>query len=106
MNTLFVMRGCPFCDMAKIAVIFLNQKLPPGQQIDIVDIFDGDPRNAIMAELFGDDMYEWRVPVLVIERDGIRQVFDSFIPAKEHRMLFHSVSGWEHYYKLLLNILK
>lgn len=74
---------CPICRRQQWAVEKANLILPKGMKIDTIDIYSGDPRAKIMADLFSSpNPDDWIVPAIIYDR-----------PILQHRPLsFHRQS--------------
>lgn len=104
MNILFKLNNCDMCLEVKTAILQVNSVFPL-QQIEVVDIFEGDPRTAILEELFeSEDLGKWSVPVLVVEKRGIASMFNSYLPVNKNRKIIYLESGYYHYTILLSNL--
>jgi hypothetical protein len=88
------------------AVLFINLHQPIDQQIQEVNIFSGDPRLSFLEKLYAtSNIYQWYVPVLVIEQPEIKQMFQSYIEGTGKKMYIHSAFADEHYVILVRRIL-
>ncbi len=107
MRILYIMPDCPFCSISEASIDFVNLHLPFGDQIELVDIFSTDPRNAFMAKLFGNDTRDgWAVPLLVVDNPGIGKMFSSYIKKRKQRVMIKSVEMMEDYIYIVQGFLK
>lgn len=91
------------CNFSESCILEVNKHLPAGEQIEIVDIFSGDPRLSWLAEFFkSDDIYEWEVPFLVIDNKSIQYKFSTSGPSPlKNRMFIRSIWDKDHYIEFL-----
>lgn len=107
MRYLFVMEGCPFCNIAEEAVIDVNLRLPLGERIGLINISSGDPRCNFLAKLYEtNDWKQWQVPVLVVDNPHVMHTFQSFIKSKAEKTHIHSIWSKDHYVGFLLSYLR
>lgn len=103
MRVFYTLIGCPICNTAESCILEVNKHLPAGKQIEIVDIFSGDPRLSWLSEFFkSDSVYAWEVPFLVIDELNIQYKFGSLKPSPlENRVFVRSVWDMDHYIEFL-----
>lgn len=102
MRVLFSMAYCPYCNMAKRAVMLANMRLVDGSRIDVVDIFSGDPRLRVLAEVFGSDKPEaWAAPIMVLDVDEGSGMF-----LLRRRVVVQGASEPVHMSRYILNLLR
>ena len=72
------------------------------QQIQQIDIFSGDPRLIFLAEMYkSSDPYDWYVPVVVVERPDVQQIFNFYIERNLNRVWMKSCWTIDHFITLL-----
>ena len=97
MNLLFVVKGCPLCHEVKKVVLQLNKRLL-NNQILIIDIDMGDPRNVYMAQLFKTwDRESWIVPVLFIQEQKVVVNFEGYRKRVSGSIVVGGLLEREHY---------
>jgi len=96
MRALFVTNRCPPCRKVSEAVMRANITLPLEFKIDIINIYSGDPRTKVLAEIYGsDDPNNWLCPVIVFDRPAIRRRFGRIVKGTQRVVIF-GYQGQEH----------
>ena len=107
MRAFFTLLGCPICNIAEECILEINKSLPIGKKIEIIDVFSGDTRLAWLAGLYKtEDIYEWKVPVLVLDNDVVHQRFNSIAHTMKENLHIHSIFDKEHYIEFVERYLR
>lgn len=106
MNILYTLPGCHLCLKAASAVVQVNIELPLGDKINILNIFSGDPRLRLLARYYGtNDPYEWKMPLLVLERNILNRRFGLLKKNRGERTFVHGILSEKHYVMLIREFL-
>ena len=100
MNVLFYDFNCPHCHEAKNAIILINNKLPPEESIALVYAYGEDPRTAVLAKIFGNNINEWATPLLVLDRPKVVETGNA-LAVQQERLVVTGVFDYKHLYFLI-----
>ena len=106
MNCFYEIIGCKVCREAEEAILHLNNELPIGDKIQVIDLLSGDPRTSVLKQMFGtNDLELIPIPVLITENPIINQSFNTFIKDKGSRVSIHSIFEFNHHLTFLKRLL-
>lgn len=104
-RVLYTLLGCRYCNLTESAIIHVNNFLEIGQKIEVIDIMSGDPRCSFLAKLFkSPSLYDWQVPILVVDNPVIRNLFNYYIKSNGKRVLISSIFDFNHYVTMVKGI--
>mgnify|MGYP007013798666 CR=1 FL=1 len=102
MRVFFTLIGCPFCMLCEEAITMINTKLPIGEKIEIVDVFSRDPRLRLLEAMYNSsDPYVWEVPVLVLDKPVIANLFKGYFKDRGQKILLEQITTKEHYFYII-----
>jgi len=106
MRVLFIDLYCPVCQRMHLAVNRANMNLPPEYQIDVVDIYSGDPRTRVLARIEGiNNPNMWIVPVIVYDYPVITRKLGVLTKDTE-RVIIYGYQGIEFLNTLINKLLR
>ncbi len=105
-NMCFITVGCLFCKALVEAILYLNQKLPIDEQIEIIDVTSYDPKLKFLEALYGSPYpWHWNVPVVVLESPTVMRMFGNFYKSRGNRIIITDPVDAEHFHDFVLEFL-
>lgn len=114
MRTLFSLIGCPYCEIASLAVLKMNMSLPFDRRIRIVSMMPvilgrrylGDASTRFLAAKFDHpNPMGWNTPVLVVDNPVITREHGVLRKKMGDRVLVHGAYTRSSYYTFLKHFL-
>jgi len=107
MRVLFVERLCPLCKEALEAVLKINRELPLHFQIDVVDVWSGDPRTRVLMNFYNaEHPGQLILPAIILDLPIKVRRFGILRKQNAVRIVIHSVFTSDHLYWLLKTLFR